>query len=195
MIGGMSDHKDRIPLAEAEALARRVVEILAPACERIEVAGSIRRRRKDVGDIEIVCIPKFAPGEPDMFGDPTAPVNLQFQLMNRLEAEGVFRDRLSSVGLRARGEKFQRMIFDGFACDIFCVTPETWGVQFLLRTGPADFNKRFVLQRGLGGTILKLGQRIEDGRLIDRGVALDTPEERDVFAAVGLPWINPEDRA
>lgn len=46
-----------LTLDKATALAAKVVEELRPACERVEVAGSIRRRRPVVGDIDIVLLP------------------------------------------------------------------------------------------------------------------------------------------
>ena len=49
--------KTRVPLARAQVVAAEVVALLAPACERIEIAGSVRREKTDVGDIEIVCTP------------------------------------------------------------------------------------------------------------------------------------------
>ena len=45
-------------LAQAENLARRVVETMAPYCERVEIAGSIRRGKAEPKDIEIVAIPR-----------------------------------------------------------------------------------------------------------------------------------------
>ena len=45
-------------LEKAEKIARKYVDLLAPFCERIEIAGSTRRKKPEVGDIEIVCIPK-----------------------------------------------------------------------------------------------------------------------------------------
>ena len=50
----------RIPLALAERIARKIKAELEPLCEPgfLEIAGSIRRRRAVVGDIDVVCIPK-----------------------------------------------------------------------------------------------------------------------------------------
>lgn len=36
----------RIPLTEAQRLAAAVMELLRPHCDRIEVAGSVRRQNK-----------------------------------------------------------------------------------------------------------------------------------------------------
>lgn len=54
----MSTSEHKLPLQHAEQLAHRLVELLTPHCERIDVAGSIRRKKQEVGDIEIVCLPK-----------------------------------------------------------------------------------------------------------------------------------------
>ena len=40
------------------ALAKRIVKQLKPFCRRIEIAGSIRRKNPNPGDIDIVLIPK-----------------------------------------------------------------------------------------------------------------------------------------
>jgi DNA polymerase/3'-5' exonuclease PolX len=45
-------------LERAQIIANQVKEKLEPYCERIETAGSIRRRRPWVKDIDLVCIPK-----------------------------------------------------------------------------------------------------------------------------------------
>jgi DNA polymerase/3'-5' exonuclease PolX len=91
------------------------------------------------------------------------------------------------------------------AVDIFCVLPPAqWGVKLLLATGPADFNHRLVTVREEGGKILPPGYRFEHGQLIQRtsppgeiyleDQIIDTPEEEDVFRALGLTYIPPEDR-
>ena len=45
-------------LKDAEELAKRIVEHIRPHCERVEVAGSIRRKKSEVRDIDLVLIPK-----------------------------------------------------------------------------------------------------------------------------------------
>lgn len=58
--------KAKLPLKDAAALALLMVERLKPYCERIEIAGSIRRRKPEIGDIELLAIPKYE--ETDTFG-------------------------------------------------------------------------------------------------------------------------------
>lgn len=188
--------KVRIPLTEAEALAVEVIELLQETCEHIEVLGSIRRRKPTVGDIEIGCIPRFREGDAvGLFGDVGDPVNMQFEAIRQLRSAGVFGDRLDVNGRPACGERFQRLLCKGFALDVFsCLEPAQWGVIKLIRTGSGDFNKRFVLQWSQGGKILRAGMQIRDGALYDRGVLVPTPEEIDVFKAVGLAYLEPWER-
>jgi DNA polymerase/3'-5' exonuclease PolX len=59
-----------MPYMEAMAYATTMVYYLSPLCSRIEIAGSLRRKKETIGDIEIVLIlkPEF-----DMFGVPVEP--------------------------------------------------------------------------------------------------------------------------
>ncbi len=45
-------------IEEASILADEVRCALEPFCSRVEVAGCIRRKKADVGDIDIVAMPK-----------------------------------------------------------------------------------------------------------------------------------------
>ena len=47
----------KIELAEAHRLAEKIVALVSPAMDRVEIAGSIRRKKPVVGDIELVGIP------------------------------------------------------------------------------------------------------------------------------------------
>ena len=48
-----------MPLEYAREMARALVELLAPACERIDIAGSVRRQRAKPNGIENVPAPKL----------------------------------------------------------------------------------------------------------------------------------------
>ena len=63
-----------MPLAQAQGYAEKVLEWLGPFCERIEVAGSIRRRRPEVNDVDIVVIPKVTE-QRDLLGQVVATQN------------------------------------------------------------------------------------------------------------------------
>lgn len=184
----------------ASRLTARIVETIADCCERIEVAGSVRRRAAIVGDIEVVAIPARLGG---IFPGQGGASLLDVRLEN-LVVEG----RLK-LG-RAQGEKYRQYAIPaspGLMLDLFIVTPQTWGVQLAIRTGPADFSRSLVTERQRGG-------RLDDGLVVGRGrvwrcdevvrgmfdganhrgpifeplpgaVPLDTPEERDFLAMAG----------
>lgn len=59
-------------LAAAQHIADRAYGALAPHCFRISIAGSIRRKAPEVGDIEVVAIPK--PYEVNLFSTGIAEV-------------------------------------------------------------------------------------------------------------------------
>lgn len=191
----MSSAAVRLPLAEAETLAQEVVGLIAHACTRIEIAGSIRRRNPDCGDIEIVFIPLITQEKDpaDLFGEATIDRNHEWEAINHLRTHGIVADRLSKDGHACFGEKWQRLTYKGFGVDLFAADAETWGVTLAIRTGPADFSRQLVTAKAEGGFML-MGQHMKGWRVIDRGVALPTPEEQDVFTALEMEWIRPEDR-
>ena len=45
-------------LQEAQKFANQIVELISPFCHKIIVAGSIRRKKAQVRDVDIVLIPK-----------------------------------------------------------------------------------------------------------------------------------------
>ncbi len=175
----------RVPLAAADQLAASVVRELAPGCERLEVAGSIRRRKATVGDLEIVAIPKT---RADLLGE-----NPQ-SMLDPILADLCEAGRL----VRIRGgekQKQYKLAKAGILLDLFLVTPETWPGQLAVRTGPEEFSKRLVTPRSKGG-MLPEGWRFANGfRLYDQnGKAVDVTEEHSLFEAIGAPWVEPEHR-
>ena len=62
--------KTKRPYSQVLPIAESLVEKLRPACERIEIAGSLRREKAMVGDIEIVAVPRL---ERDLLGEPQTP--------------------------------------------------------------------------------------------------------------------------
>jgi DNA polymerase/3'-5' exonuclease PolX len=185
--------KDRISLATAEGIAALAVTLFAPVCDRIEVAGSIRRRKPEVGDVEIVCVPKV-----ELAPDPTSllaeevPVNRQFELAKSLRGS-VLQDRLDVNDRPCFGPNWQRVVFEGFGLDVFACSAEQWGVTLAIRTGNPEFSKKLVMPQSQGGFLLS-GQRVHGWRLHDRGQVMHTPEEIDFFRLIEKPWVRPEDR-
>lgn len=198
----------RVPLAAAQRVADELVELLGDACDRLVVAGSVRRGRPEVGDVELVCVPRTAERleRVDLFGSRTVRVDLLTDRCRELVAAGVLAHRPDKNGRPSFGERAKRLVYRGVALDVFSVVaPAQWGVVLLLRTGPAEFGRQLVRRQSDGGWLprgffFRHGQlwRLPapfDARLVGRAVVVPTPAEGDVFAALGYRWVAPEHRS
>lgn len=171
------------PYADALATAQQLLAALEPGCTRSIIAGSLRRRKPEIGDIEIVALARLIPTI-DMFGE-AMPGKERNALDEALAA--------LAPHYTKNGPKYKQFSFEGMTVDLFLATPKTWGAVATIRTGSADFSHWLVTERRRGGACPG-GMSFREGRIWFAGAALDTPEERDVFAAVEQPWIEPVER-
>ena len=185
------------------AVAENLLESWGPACERIEIAGSVRRGKPDPHDIEIVAVPKLEVlvAKRDMFADSDVTMaqrNLLDELLANWRDEGLkLAHRPDKNGRPAWGPRFKRAVMaDGIAVDIFSVLPPAqWGVIFAIRTGPAEFSHALMTSR-LEGGFMPVGMQVKDGQLWRNGdIIVDTPEEDDLFRDLGLPCWEPHERS
>ena len=168
----------------AKTAADVLVELLEPVCERVEIAGSIRRKSSYVNDIEIVAIPK---PDVNLFGEKFySPSDIYKALGDDLPDPPPF---------EKKGVYYARFKFFGINTDLFITTPEKWGCIYLIRTGSADFARRLMTKKWQGG-VCPDDLYFQDGRLwsTEQSDPLDTPEEEDVFRFLGIPWAEPERR-
>jgi len=177
----MSSAVKKLPLARAQQLAAAVRDELAPGCVRIEVAGSVRRRAPEVGDIELVIIPKRHGLLEDSLLDP---------ILDRLVAAL----RLHRIKSGAKQKQFAILKAD-CKLDLFLCEPDNWGMQLAVYTGPENWSRGLVTQWRKGGKlpnnlVVKDGFRIWDGYR-----HLPTPEEADVFKLLDIPWREPWERS
>ncbi|MGZ3279569.1 MAG: DNA polymerase/3'-5' exonuclease PolX [Phenylobacterium sp.] len=136
----------------------------APGVTRAEAAGSYRRRRETVGDIDLLAI---APR-----GQVVADTFAAQEDVARVLGKGSTR---VTVVLRT-----------GLQVDLRIVPEESYGAAFLYFTGSKDHN---IALRKLGQA---KGLKINEYGVFrgERRVAGRT--EADVYASVGLPYIEPE---
>ncbi len=179
----MSTNEKRLPLDRAQRLAVQIVRDFFPACERIEVAGSIRRRKADIGDIEIVAIPKRLE---DFFGEGDSLLDPILENLCRL-------DVLKKV---KGGDKMKQyeITKSGIMLDLFLCRPENFGLILAIRTGPAEWSHRMVTPRSQGGLmpshLRSMGGFIKDGS----GKVYEVPEEADLFRILGIEFLEPWER-
>lgn len=154
---------------EALKQANEVIELLSPHCSKINLAGSIRRKKSMVKDIEIVCIP--LPYEVGLFESGIATI------INRWE--------------KVKGElpcKYtQRILPSGIKLDLFIANEQNYGFQLAIRTGSADYSHRV-----LGYAWTTRGLKSIDGILTKAGIPIPTPTEQDFFNLIKVPFTSPE---
>lgn len=129
------------PVKEVLPVAEELVRVLSPFCERIEIAGSLRRQCPLVSDIELVAIPKVESVERAIPGDLFGAKEVV--TINRLW--GALDGMLGSHYVKA-GEKYRAFICpkETIQVDLFTAEPGNWGLILLIRTGPWEFSKSVV---------------------------------------------------
>jgi len=186
-----------IPWSKAFDTASNLMDALSLACERIDIAGSIRRLKPYVHDIELVAIPLWETTDGGDLWGTSVDVDLLEGLVATLCSEGILRlreveshhqDGSTSTGYR-NGEAFKALEFAGIPVDLFIVRPPAeWGVIYAIRTGPGDWNQRLVTD------CQKYLRRVDKGRVYRSGKPVPCPEEEDFFAAIGQEFLAPAER-
>lgn len=186
-----SPDKIRFPRDVATAVALELLAALTPGCERILFAGSYRRRRAEVGDLEVLYIPKRGPAPDDFFADQADQAD---GCIARLEASRILRRRLNVNGTETFGAKNKLMVhtLSGLPVDLFVATRENWFNYLVCRTGPATSNTALAaaaLARGYRWQPYGAGfTRLSDGEVIPMG------SEAEVFDFVRMPFLAPHRR-
>lgn len=198
----------------AKAVARALVDHLREGFVRVEIAGSIRRNKPEVKDIEIVAVPDLSPlARPvAVFGQPIPKWHKT--ILDRMLAEMAGGEQIE---LKMNGPRFKKLYlrYAGIWVDLFLVVPPSeWGVQYVIRTGPKEFGEWIVTSRRRGGGL-------PDGHFVKHGVVwveglidkqdvpddqekarlllttdnhLAMPEESDFLDFCGLGWLEPGER-
>lgn len=187
---------------------------LAPACHRIEIVGSTKRQDKnEVHDIELLLIPKDQRPVPE-FGRPNSVYkNTLEKILADLHYEELLRHAID----KKDGERYKKRAIVGaeigndFCLELWIVTPATWGIQNVIRTGPALFGHRFVanrsqkiydkqLNREFSGFLpdhleyIKGETAIKPRNAMGLNLPLQLPEESDAIELLGFGWIPAQKR-
>lgn len=170
-IASLKQRTGRALVVDARRAAAEMVAWLRERCEpgRIEVAGSVRRWRETIGDIDIV-----------VGSAKTAPIMAAFVGAPAVERVIAHGDTKSSVVLER-----------GMQIDLRVVPPDRFGAAMMYFTGSKDHNvrmrgialKRKLLLNEYG--LFRVGEEKD-------GAPIAAATEEEVFAALGMDWIPPE---
>lgn len=189
--------KIKHPREAALAVARELTAALRGLCEpeRFIFAGSLRRLKPEVGDIEVVYVPRIEP-RPDKSDllQPLVATNLvDAQLAEWLRA-GVITKRVGPRGGSAWGavNKLALHTASGIGVDLFQANKRNFWTLLVCRTGPAELNTRICMAAE------ELGEQWDPYKgFLDRRSKdlLFVPEsEEALFQHVRLPFLEPKDR-
>ena len=174
-------HRSRFKLVEADLLVQPLLEYLRerPEVERLEVAGSYRRRVETVGDIDLLAIATDAEAVMDRF--------TSYPKVTQIQMSGRTRGRVS--------------LQSGLEVDLRILAEPSYGAAMVYFTGSKEHNiklRKRAIERGL--RLSEYGVFREDGGGGDEseekdpwaGEQLAGRTEKEVYSTVELPWIEPE---
>ncbi|MGD8505147.1 MAG: DNA polymerase/3'-5' exonuclease PolX [Candidatus Bathyarchaeota archaeon] len=161
--------RERIPLYEALETSDEIVNYLktCPEIEQVAPAGSLRRMRATVGDIDILATAREGAKIIDFFtGYPKA-------------------DRILASG-KTKGSILVRTGRDVRQVDLRIVPSDSYGAALQYFTGCKAHNVR------LRGLAKEKGLKISEYGVFRGSEKIAGRNEEEVYKAVGLPYIPPE---
>ncbi len=156
----------RFFLGQILPTARNVVEKLKTVKEvqEISLAGSVRRRKETIGDVDILVV-------------STKPAKVMDFFVKLDGVEKVWGKGGTKASVRMR---------EGFDMDLRVVRKESYGSALQYFTGNKDHNiatRRIAMSKGL---------KLSEYGLFKGAKQIAGKTEEDVYKAIGLPWIAPE---
>lgn len=167
-IESLSRRSGRIPLGRAWPLAQEIIGALkqVKGVVAAEPAGSLRRMRSTVGDLDILVAAKESAQVMETF----------------IKLPGVSR-------VLGKGETKSSIEFsDGVRAQIWVHPPERFGTALVYATGSKDHNvhlRELALAKGLSLSEHSLTKTKGKGEIL-------CATEEEVYKTLGLPWIPPE---
>ena len=170
----------------AEALVERLGSI--EGVERIAFAGSLRRGRETIGDVDLLCVSS----DPKAVADAFCEGDRVVQVIGRGETKCSARVKIEGAPTRWKG--FPADDTPSVQVDLRLVPAESWGAALMYFTGSKEHNVR------LRERAQKRGMTLNEYGLYELDQAGEKPAgdpvagrtEEEVYAALGLAWIPPE---
>ncbi|XRQ15646.1 DNA polymerase/3'-5' exonuclease PolX [Actinomadura welshii] len=158
---------ERVLVDAAAGVADEIVEALSalPQVERCEHAGSLRRMRETIGDVDVLAASRDP--EPVMAAFTALPI------VAEVVASGAKKTSIRTA--------------KGLQVDLRVVPPESWGAALQYFTGSQAHNVR------IREIAVKAGLKLSEYGLFDAGSdeLIVSGTEEEVYRRLGLPWIHP----
>jgi DNA polymerase (family X) len=156
--------QDRVPLNVALTAATEIVDALTPDCERVAYAGSLRRWRETIGDVDILAT--------------AASEAAAATIMN------AFR-KLSGDVIVSGPAKTSIRMSARLQADLRVVKPECWGAALQYFTGSQAHN---VATRAIA---VRRGLKLSEYGLFAGDELIASATEDEVYAALDMEWVPP----
>jgi DNA polymerase (family 10) len=188
-------HAPRWPYARALAVAMRIREELAPYCEKIEIAGSLRRQRPEVGDIDLVMLAREGE-EAALRQRATAAVRTGNARMLTQGAENM-------TMVLANGMQVELFYARRAKNDLAGYVPGNFGMRLLAMTGSKEHNIELAKTAEAQGYhfhpyrgLMRGGRYVirDEGRRYEGGEVFRGEDELEILRELGVGWIDPEAR-
>ncbi len=165
--------KGRFLLGEILPRAKEIEKVLKSLkeVEQVSVAGSVRRRRETIGDLDFLVTVKDSKK-----GKVSAEKIMDFFV----NMPGVI--KIWSKGTTRSSVRFQ----EGIDCDLRVVAKKSYGSALQYFTGSKEHN---IITRTLA---IKKGLKLNEYGVFKGRKMIAGWSEEGVYRAIGLPWIEPE---
>lgn len=183
--------KQRFDRALALTVAREMCRALEPVTTRLIVAGSLRRRKETVGDVEILFVPRTERRRVDLIH--TEDFDLARERIDALLSEGILEMRPNVTGGTSWGgkNKLALHVATGMPVDLFTASEANWWNYLVCRTGPKESNMAIAMAAESKGWKWNPYGAGFSGSMGTKHVV---NSEAEVFEFVGLPYREPWER-
>lgn len=201
----------KLSLSTAEVLAEEYLKKLQPYIFKGMICGSIRRKSRECGDVELVVIPKFGMETvQDLFKEPQE-VNLLEIFMKKQSGIQMGGNRYKKIHLPLRDTQFGKLFLPDahYQVDVFITNLNDYGRIVTIRTGSEFYVRTQIAahwwRMGWAGTEDGLRRKAECNKLPsgwkvreDLKDKLTLPpefySEQDFWSFLHIPYVEPERR-
>lgn len=135
---------------QIEAIARELREYLAPACHKTAIAGTLRRREREIDVLDLVLLPRR---DHDLFGAEIPTYGSVGVRLKMLLTDGRLDWDTEDPADGPRQKRFRVLRLGGMRLDLWIAEPTNYGGILALRTGCPEFASALATPRQSGGLL------------------------------------------